>query len=375
VNEWLLSNWVFGNTVVATFIAMLAWSVNRFCKRPAIAHVLWILVLVKLMMPPLWVVSMPMGLPYLAGSSESTLNALADGFDRTSLIALAVWATGSFAVMAWIVRASRRVTRIIEQRGRFDITSTRQLARLVDLPHVRTPSVWLIDAIVSPMLVSPLIRHVFWRSEAEVKIIVPKALWRQLDDDSRGVLLMHEWTHLCRRDWIVRLIEVIAMIVFWWHPLFWIAKLQIEDCEESCCDMAAARSQNATPRVYAEALLRTLDFLCEPLERNLREVESRPLASGIGRFPRIEQRLRYILQGDLQVHVGRGGWAIVMAITLVSLLSPSPSWSSLNWSDSRTRADRQERLRLKTPAADEMLSVLSTVEPELSSRRIPASQD
>ena len=85
------------------------------------------------------------------------------------------------------------------------------------------------------------------------------------------------------------------MAVLWWHPLVWIAKRQIEDCEERCCDMAASSRASSSPRVYAEAILATLDFLSEPGNWSGRKVEPRPLASGIGYLPRIEQRLREIM--------------------------------------------------------------------------------
>ena len=42
------------NVVMATALALCAAVVGRFCKRPALTHALWLLVLLKLLCPPLW---------------------------------------------------------------------------------------------------------------------------------------------------------------------------------------------------------------------------------------------------------------------------------------------------------------------------------
>lgn len=382
----VILNWLIGNSVVAAALAIAAWSVNRFVHRPAVAHVLWVLVLLKLMTPPIVAVSISMptsgwishgqnltptgiersSLHGVNGSTSNRLDSHAPASWRPGMIWGCVWAAGSLVMLLWVVRASRRVNRLIEQRGRFDIHSTRQLAGLVADPNERTPSVWLIDAIVSPMLVSPMFSRSFWRSKPDVKIIVPKALWKQLDADARGVLLMHEWTHLRRRDWIVRVVEVTSVIMFWWHPLVWIAKRQIEDCEETCCDLAAANTHHESRRVYAEAILKTLDFLCEPFERNRREIESRPLASGVGQLPKIEHRLRQIIQGNVDANIGRAGWWMIAAMASVLFLSPS-----INWSRASATADQRDA----DDAVGEVLSAMSAVDPDDSPRRTSATRD
>jgi hypothetical protein len=49
---------VVSNVLLALLLALAAWFVQRWLRRPAIAHVLWVLVLVKLVTPPL--VSVPL---------------------------------------------------------------------------------------------------------------------------------------------------------------------------------------------------------------------------------------------------------------------------------------------------------------------------
>ncbi|TWU57565.1 M56 family metallopeptidase [Rubripirellula reticaptiva] len=327
-----LVGWLVGNTLVAIGIAIAAILVDRYAKRPALSHLLWVLVLIKLVSPPVaplgigvnatWFRSLSLHSHDAAsivdgddlqrfGALGSALGALAVDGPETTFTPLVVWAgvwlAGSLVMLLWILRASRRVHRLIERRGRFDITGTRQLAALCPPGKKTPPPVWLVDAVVSPMLVSPLFR----RFGGEVRIVFPKRLWSSLDEDARAVLLLHEWEHFRRQDWIVRFIEVTTLTAMWWHPLVWIAKLQIEDCEERCCDMAASIGSDRSPRVYAEAILRTLDFLCEPVEKHHAEIEARPIASGVGHLPKLQHRLRQILKPTATIQIGRSGIVII----------------------------------------------------------------
>src|ERR1700742_3412175 len=61
------------NAVAATALAAGAWPRGRLARRPAAAHALWVLALVKLLTPPLWSVPLP-----IAGPAASTASAAAD---------------------------------------------------------------------------------------------------------------------------------------------------------------------------------------------------------------------------------------------------------------------------------------------------------
>jgi beta-lactamase regulating signal transducer with metallopeptidase domain len=96
----LLLSWVVSNVILALVLALAAWVVQRWLLRPAIAHILWVLVLVKLVTPAL--VSVPLG-------QTSDTSACATGtcgcdhhsptqtfaFDTLPWILLAVWAVGA----------------------------------------------------------------------------------------------------------------------------------------------------------------------------------------------------------------------------------------------------------------------------------------
>ena len=56
----LLLEIALSNAVVATLLALLVVLVSRFCRRPALIHGLWLVVLLKLVTPP--VIPVPVGI-------------------------------------------------------------------------------------------------------------------------------------------------------------------------------------------------------------------------------------------------------------------------------------------------------------------------
>ena len=300
-----ISDWLIGSTLGGCLIAIIASVVGRWGDRPALAHRLWLLAIIKLTLPPIFSLPLTLWAPasplQKSGMSFHPFRSTMQFTEVTSLL-LTVWIVGSVLLAVWVYRSAARVRRLIEYRGRFDIEATgvlRKYAKDQNLQHSTHsfPEVWLVDAFVSPMLYCETARR--WLGRAPLAgqpiIVFPRTLWNQMDHQSRLVLLKHELAHWSRRDQRVRWIEVMAMVVLWWHPLIWIARRQIESCEERCCDAAATKDVPAGRRVYAEAILMTLDFLSEPFERDRSEVEARPLASGLSRLPIVRHRLQKIM--------------------------------------------------------------------------------
>lgn len=304
-----ISDWVVGGTLGGCMIAVIALIVGRYGQRPVWAHRLWVLVIVKLMLPSIFFASGSIhthlafwSLPQtrFSQSASSDLIQRSDTASVCFIVLAAVWVIGSMAMLVRIGLCASRVRRLIEYRGRFDLEATQVLRRSAAnlSPADRLPDVWLVDAFVSPMLYCESFRGRWFgpRFSSRSLIVFPRGLWRQLTEPGRQSLLRHELAHWSRGDHYVRRIEVAAMVLFWWHPLVWVARWQIESHEERCCDQAATLDRPNQRRVYAESILRTLDFLCEPVERDRSELRARPLASGLSGLPIVRHRLQKIMR-------------------------------------------------------------------------------
>jgi beta-lactamase regulating signal transducer with metallopeptidase domain len=301
------------NALLATVLALLAALVGRCCRRPAVRHGLWLLVLVKLVTPPLFSV----GLPWSAGpapvegpapyeaiitSEPDAVPVEEDGSAAEAHLASSpavlgppttvsgiavlgvVWLSGSLlwlAVAALRVSRFRHLLRLARPAPAALQQQTERLARCLGL--VRCPGVWFVPAPISPLL---------WALGRTPRLLLPEALWEGLSEPQRATLLLHELAHLRRGDHWVRRLELVTLGLYWWHPFVWWAGWQLREAEELCCDAWVVWAQPDAAEAYARALVETVSFLSQtrpPLPVG---------ASGVGRVPLLKRRLTMILGGN-----------------------------------------------------------------------------
>ncbi len=323
------------NLVCASIIAIFAGVAGWKLRSPSVAHVLWILVLLKLITPPVLPLAIPIPIwiaqsgwpanswqasvrgvaeqravaghePFMPSSSNSAFeirsglgsssittsqvvsskqprhDSFAFGIAPAITIAAAgIWCSIALLLLVKSLMRSWQFSRFVQQRGRDCQAADDILSELASRSGVSSvPRVKLIAAKVSPMLlgIGP------WK-----RIVCPESLWNELDIDARSAFLAHELGHFHRKDHWVRCIELIVGSLFWWLPLVRLARKQIERMEETCCDSWAARCLALGPRTYAESLLVVVDFLSD-------QGSSMPqLATGMTPSKTLEERLRTIM--------------------------------------------------------------------------------
>jgi bla regulator protein blaR1 len=338
-------------TVLALLVAGMGWALRR---RPALSHCLWLLVLLKLLTPPLWklpVIALPA--PGLAAPSasadqlamlatvddvDSVMNEGSMGDDVVELtmtgaaptvtpapktpdasrswdmVAVAgwVWVLGSGLSLALAfvrVRRFRRVLASAEPAGK----DVRELvARIAD----RISPGRRLDVRTVPGGVSPMV----WGLARSPVLILPEDLWSRLDPLQRETLIAHELAHLKRGDDRVRLFELAVTILYWWLPLVWWARRALREAEEQCCDAWVVWAFPSAARTYAEALVDTVDFL------NGVRAAVPVAASGFGHPHYLKRRLIMIMRGTTPRALGWGGSLAALALA-VTLLPLSPSWA------------------------------------------------
>jgi beta-lactamase regulating signal transducer with metallopeptidase domain len=329
-----------GNALAAAALALPAAVVSRTCRRPALAHGLWLLVLLRLVAPPVWVVPLP-GLGGSAAAPPVTGEAPADPAEvvesgqakgakpvetappdepadsfasaPSPVVAEAepvpsaltlqvglclVWLAGSlswWACAAWRVRRFGRLLLLARPAPAEVRERSRRLAERLGLSAC--PAVCVVEAAVSPLL---------WGLLGRPRVLLPLALWGRLSRRQQDALLLHELAHLKRRDYLVRRLEVVVLGLFWWYPVAWWARRELQEAEEQCCDAAVVAALPGAVEDYAEALVETLAFLSEA-------PSAPPLgASGAGAFPLLKRRLMMILEGKPTRATSRAGvWAVM----------------------------------------------------------------
>jgi beta-lactamase regulating signal transducer with metallopeptidase domain len=336
------------NGAAAAVLALVAAGVSRLCRRPALTHTLWLLVLLKLLTPPL----VPFALPWLsenetglsveavrsapspepadlppvdeaalplavqageeeAGVSERRPNPsppAAVTFPWVSWAATASLA-GSALWAAWVaihVARFRRLLRLACRASEPLRTEAETLARRMGLRHC--PEVWLVPGAVSPMV---------WALGRWPCLLFPSGLLGQLDGAGRAALLAHELAHVRRRDHWVRLLELAATGLYWWHPALWWARRELHEAEEQCCDAWGVWALGGDGGPYALALLQAVAFVSQarlPLPAG---------ASGVGQVSHLKRRLAMIMQGNTSRSLSWAGLGAVLALGLLLPLFPA----------------------------------------------------
>jgi RND family efflux transporter MFP subunit len=173
-------------------------------------------------------------------------------------------------------------------------------------------------ACLLPVRISPLI----WVPLAgPPHQALPEELWGLLDATQQDAILAHELAHLKRRDHWVRRLEALACGLYWWDPVAWWARREVERAEERCCDALVLSALPTAAVAYAEALVMTAAHL-SGLRRPF------PLgASGAGRLGPFTERLEMILSDPTTVSAK---WTVPWALFAVGALSlpflPTPTW-------------------------------------------------
>ena len=350
------------NVAWAAALAIVAALVSRWFKRPALSHGLWLLVLIKLVTPSfVWLSTSSIPLkPTPINIAPPKLQEIANAATKPSALAIpkpkeipslpvtnvspqviatpapatrqpwpwrtivgVIWLRGS---AAWLFRLTwqtfqfPRLLRSAEPADDTLVLRVQNLATQIGLR--RAPSVWLVPARVPPML---------WALVGPPRLLLPEALWKTLGESERETILVHELAHLKRRDHWVRRLEVIVLGVYWWNPIAWWARREVEKAEEACCDAWVAWLLPEALEAYAEALVATAVFLSG------REVY-RPLgASGAGKFLPLHERLNMIPRDLSKEMPARPASRRLLLISLLGLLI-LPAWGS-----SRTVAVAQDK--------------------------------
>ncbi len=369
------------NTVVALVFASFVFGLTRVWRNPPVAHVLWLLVLLKLVAPP--VVRVDWTAPWLPGSTPARGQIIADvprteGQEaeshprfvdrptaRTTARASAtsvtahdlaarirpIWNRGQ-PVLLWfwfggaVLCALVAVTRIVrfERFLRGTLPASERLQRLATdiagkLGVRRVPDVRYVECVEVPLL---------WCAGRRPTIVLPMRLLSQFDDQSLALILAHELAHLRRRDHWVRAVELIVSTVYWWNPLVWAIRRQIHQAEDLCCDAWVRWAFPGCAKRYAEVVLKTAESL------NASQVGARLLpASPFLRSLSLKARIEMILESRFAPRVSTRSMFVIALLALLVLPSFIQTSEREAWAGANDVAQATPARKPDTPTTSE----------------------
>lgn len=276
---------ILSNILIAAALAGAAWAVERWLKRPLLAHLLWLLVFVKLLCPPLLEVEAPLLSQTGTAAAEASWHSAAlQLWAQAQTLILVCWLTGSAFVL---ISSLTRVFRFNQQISRYSIPAPEDIQRLARELAPRLKVKKLPRILITPARLSPLV----WWTGGSVRILLPQILLDKMEPAWLKWVLAHELAHISRRDHWVRWLEWLTAIVFWWNPLVYLGRDRLRANEEICCDDKVLSTLSVTPRQYASTLLDALEHLAGT------EVQPPAMASAMNNGGYMEQRLKEIIMG------------------------------------------------------------------------------
>lgn len=155
--------------------------------------------------------------------------------------AVAVW-LGGMAVLLFIQLGKS----LRWKRGLARITASEEEGN--EVPGIAASEEGICEA---PGIVAPFVmgmRH--------PRIYLPQGL----TEETRNLVLLHERTHIRRRDYLIKPLCFLIACVHWFNPFVWLAwRLMNMDMELSCDEAVLNRLQGQKKKDYAQALLSFAD--------------------------------------------------------------------------------------------------------------------
>jgi beta-lactamase regulating signal transducer with metallopeptidase domain len=199
-----------------------------------------------------------------------------------STILAAIWICGTCATALGYAVRIRRFARVVCD---FEVAPPAIRTMVAELSGrlrlVRAPEVLMTSRALPPLV---------WSMGLWPRVILPAELFARLSSEAQGTILAHELIHIRRGDDLVRFLELAAKTVFWWHPVAWWASWQLRELEEQCCDARVLELVPHPPRMYAAALVDTLEFL------SARPRTTVPLRTAVYSTGSVSRRIRMLTQ-------------------------------------------------------------------------------
>ena len=324
-NEWMrmavTHAWQVTALIVLTAIVVRLFARNR----PHLAFVLWLLVLVKCVTPPVWsspsgvfswlqpsrTAALPESPPRLCGVEDREQHGFApatvvarfdqppvpvrewraltpqppdleakplattDNAGRLSsasgvspieqivVAVLVVWLSGAALIVVVAVFRYLAFWWHLNRQGCVDESRLTDLVRDLSrrLKVKRNVRLRVSTGRVGPAVIGVL----------RPTVLLPSVLVEGRSDEELKPLLAHELIHIRRGDLWYGLLQVIAQALWWCHPLVWWAGRRTSREAERCCDEEVIAELGCSPARYARSLLGVLE-----LKKTLKPVPAFP---------------------------------------------------------------------------------------------------
>jgi beta-lactamase regulating signal transducer with metallopeptidase domain len=238
--------------------------------RTSIRYALWLVVLVKLCVPPTlalptspawWlhqtspsIVAKPTphyNVTYDNGPLPETPQAALPAFVppkpamNPAAWLLVVSTSIGLALLGWLLVRWWQITRQVRHAK-----TSERLAALANEAQIFIGTKFNVQVKLTTNSMSPAVCGLF-----RPTILIPQSLVEHFSDGQLRAVLLHELIHLRRRDVWLNFVQALLQIFYWWHPLVWLANARIRRVREEAVDDTVMLALRDDAESYAPTLL------------------------------------------------------------------------------------------------------------------------
>lgn len=220
----------------------------------------------------------------------------------TQRVVMTIWLTGAVAVMLWNLFAFRHFRRKLAWRhGK---TVSEHLQETADLCAEEygirhRPILRSFSNIQGPMLIG------FFKPI----IALPE---REIPLEGETMILKHELVHFKRHDLWWKLLGVTLQALYWFNPLVWILRKELEFYMETSCDAEVVRNLDHTQR-------KQYGYLLISYVRTRRPIYPQPGLSFLPEHKQLKRRIFVMIHGNKSKRVVTAAIVGVMAVSSLAL--------------------------------------------------------
>lgn len=275
--------WAWKTSLQATVLIALVWLVQFVFRRTLSArwrYALGLLILVRLALPilpasPLSIFNLAKHLPEHAhpvvapvtASIPAKMDTLPVNVETVVKskpaihfpVVACIWLMGFAMMIAWTAVRQRRLT--LQLRAQNFLTEPHIIALLDGckkfLGIKRQVAIVPTTALSTPALFG------IWHP----RLLVPAQMLERLDERELRLILLHELTHLKRRDIFANWAMILLHALHWFNPFVWLAMKRLRADQELACDAAVmARLADDERRLYGGTLIKLVaEFSASPI--------------------------------------------------------------------------------------------------------------
>ncbi|MEZ6092911.1 MAG: M56 family metallopeptidase [Pirellulaceae bacterium] len=360
-DQWLPL--LIAQSLQVAILSIVIWILARtFAKnRPHLAHALWLLVILKVVTPPIFssptgtinltrwiatnelshdqsehfssnqifpansIASSPEGLVASPANHQSTKTQAEERSKRNSRLlstdantasddlshlTLLIWLLGASVGFFVLVIHYGKFSRTLKNSPRIQNEPIQSLAmQLTEKLGVhRKVNIQIVDDLIGPFVYGLL----------RPTIVLPVELVKGKSHKQLEPLLAHELIHLRRGDLWWALLQCIARNLFWFHPLVVLADRSLTREAERCCDEETIASLGCKPSEYARCLLNVLELK--------KRLQPAPALPGVRPVDITSNRLERVMKLGNGMHRRTPLWTWPVLLIGCLLVLPGAAW-------------------------------------------------